>query len=68
MQHHSLNYTGRAATKAVGSPSLFKAAGWRLHLIGYAHHVTAGASRVLLPLSAHRMANHDDDDVRRFVI
>jgi len=59
------------ATKAVGSPQLFKAAGWRLYLLGYAHHVTAGASQAYFGaaamLSDYRMVKHHDD-ARCFVI
>jgi hypothetical protein len=51
--------------KVVGSPQLFKAAGWRLHLLGYAHHVTAEASQAYFVaaamLSDYRMVKHHDD-------
>jgi len=78
VKRYPLNNTGRAtkgpvseATNQVGSPQLFKAAGWRLHLLGYAHHVTAGASQAYFGapamLSDYRMVKHHDD-VRWFVI
>ena len=60
MKHYPLNYTDRGTkdpvstlTEAAWLTSLFKAAGWRLHLLGYAHLVTAGASQGIQQCCSH---------------